>query len=234
MHASMGNPHSIQHMMVKNVQSVAAGTSIQPGQGRPMISARLNEIHPNHMMRSQQPKTAQPQLLALSPSQHVNSVAQDAIRAANSQQIGSVLNEKQRQNVPQNVKSHCTQQFQKINNQVNHNTQHMQTVQGNQQVTTQHHTMSVTQNDQERRLAQNKAYPTQSNQQTLGFSSNVQSSIVPAPLQKQFHADSMNQQQNQQSLFQNQLCQSLNQQHMFSQNDYSELSKHIVLKKFFI
>ena len=200
----MGNPQSVQAMMARNGPSVAAGGVIQQGR----ISARLNDLHPSQMhamTRNQQSKAAQAQFLAMSQNQNVNSVVQ--IQAANNQQVKVVQKDNHGQHarpIAQSQPSH-----------VNHNAYHMQAVQANQHLMAQHQRASMAQNGQ---LAQSNAHAVQNSQQAVGFSGNVQSSIVSVPQQKQARTVAMGQQHNQQSLFQNNNYQNVNQQQVFSQN----------------
>ena len=182
----MGNPQSVQAMMAG--PSLAAGGAIQH-QGR--TSARLNNLHP-----SQMPQMTQ--------NQNVNSVAQNAIQAQNSQQVKVVNKNGHAQSTAQSQLGH-----------VNHNAYHVQAVQANYHLVAQHQRASMARNGQ---LAQSTAQVAQNNQQAVGFAGNVQSSIVSVPQHKQVRTVAISQQHNQQSLFQNNNYQNANQQQIFSQN----------------
>ena len=138
----------------------------------------------------------------MTQNHNVNSVAQ--IQAQNNQQVKVVQKNVHGQSTAQSQPGH-----------VNHNAYHVQAVQANYHLVAQHQRASMARNGQ---LAQSTAQVAQNNQQAVGFSGNVQSSIVSVPQQKQVRAVAMGQQHNQQSLFQTNNYQNANQQQIFSQN----------------
>ena len=176
----------------QSVQAMMAGPSLAAGgtaQHQGRISARLNDLHPSQMH-------------AMTQNHNVNSVAQ--IQAQNNQQVKVVQKNVHGQSTAQSQPGH-----------VNNNAYHVQAVQANQHLMAQHQRAAMARNGQ---LAQGTAQVAQNNQHAVGFSGNVQSSIVSVPQQKQVRTVAMGQQHNQQSLFQTNNYQNANQQQIFSQN----------------